>query len=327
MMIDVHTHLFCPAVETLLREQGGAPLTAYRRDMSVDSRETDAEQAKFLQAPFNSVARRLDDMKRMGIDLQIISPAPGQYHYRTGALVDQISRMQNDHIAARVAAAPHAFVGVGTLPMPDISASIREASRAVEQLGLRGFQIDTLINESELSDRSLDPLWAHLVRLDVPVIIHPLGFSHGERFGPFFMVNTVGQPLEENIAFQHFVFGGVIDRYPELKVLICHGGGYAPFYIGRLDHAWTHRPELRRLIGRPPSSYLKNFYYDTCVFRPDLITLLVTMVGADRVLLGSDYPFDMGDPNPVATLSDCRALSPAMHQMIAGDNAKTLFKL
>ncbi len=327
MVIDIHTHIFCPSVETLLSEHGGAPLTAYRRDMSIDSRHTDAEQATLLQAPFNIVERRLDDMKRMGIDLQVISPAPGQFHYRTGALVDQISRMQNDHVAARVAAAPHAFVGVGTLPMPDIAAAIREASRAVEQLGLRGFQIDTLVNEIELSDRSLDPLWTHLVRLDVPIIIHPLGFSHGERLGPFFMVNTVGQPLEEHIAFQHLVFGGVIDRHPELKVLICHGGGYAPFYIGRLDHAWAHRPELKRLIAEPPSAYLKRFYFDSCVFRTDLIALLVTLAGPERILMGSDYPFDMGDPDPVATLNGCSTLSPAMRQMITGDNAKKLFKI
>ncbi|GAA5264283.1 aminocarboxymuconate-semialdehyde decarboxylase [Acidiphilium sp. MT5] len=327
MVIDIHTHTFCPSVETLLNQHGGAPITAYRRDMSPESRHTDAEQAKLLQAPFNVVARRLDDMKRMGIDRQVISPAPGQFHYGTGPLIDQISRIQNDHVASLVASAPHVFLGVGTLPMPDIQASIREASRAVQQLGLRGFQIDTQINEIELSDRSLDPLWAHLARLDVPVIIHPLGFSNGQRLGPFFMVNTVGQPLEEIIAFQHLVFGGVIDRHPELKVLICHGGGYAPFYIGRLDHAWAHRSELKRLTVDPPSAYLKRFYFDSCVFRADLVGLLVTLVGSDRVLMGSDYPFDMGDPNPVAALNNCSTLSSATRQMIMGQNAMKLFRI
>jgi aminocarboxymuconate-semialdehyde decarboxylase len=235
--------------------------------------------------------------------------------------------MQNDHIAALVAQAPGVLAGLGTLPITDTALAIAEARRGVQELGLRGFQIDSRVNERELSDPSLDPLWACLAELGAVVVIHPLGFSDGGRLGAFFMVNTVGQPLEETIAFQHLVFGGVLDRHPGLKVLICHGGGYVPSYVGRLDHAWEHRPELRKLISEPPSAYLKWLYYDTCVFRPDLIENLVKLVGADRVLLGSDYPFDMGDPDPLGLVQACTGLSLAQHTAISGGNARMLFGL
>jgi aminocarboxymuconate-semialdehyde decarboxylase len=328
MIIDAHTHTFCPPVEALVNGRYDPKVIPYKRDMSPESKAVDMEQGKLLAEPFNVVERRLDDMAKMRVDMQVIAPAPGQQHYwADAALSDELSRMQNDHVAALVAKAPDRFVGLATLPMVDPGRAEAEAVRAAEEKGLRGFQIDTRVNERELSDPAFDGLWARLARLKTPLIIHPLGFSHGERLGPFFMVNTVGQPLEETIAFHHFVFGGVLDRHPDLKVLICHGGGYVPSYVGRLDHAWKHRPELRRLTADPPSAYLKRFWYDTCVFRADLIENLVALAGADRVLLGSDYPFDMGDLDPVGLLESCKGLDAAARRAIEADNAKSLFRI
>ncbi len=328
MIIDAHTHTFCPPVEALVNGRYDPKVIPYKRDMSPESKAVDMEQGKLLAEPFNVVERRLADMAKMRVDMQVIAPAPGQQHYWADpALSDELSRMQNDHVAALVAKAPDRFVGLATLPMVDPARAEAEAVRAAEEKGLRGFQIDTRVNERELSDPAFDALWARLARLKTPLIIHPLGFSDGGRLGPFFMVNTVGQPLEETIAFHHFVFGGVLDRHPDLKVLICHGGGYVPSYVGRLDHAWKHRPELRRLTADPPSAYLKRFWYDTCVFRADLIENLVSLAGADRVLLGSDYPFDMGDLDPVGLLASCKGLDAAARRAIEADNAKSLFRI
>lgn len=328
MIIDAHTHTFCPPVEAHVAGRYDPKVIPYKRDMSPESKAVDMEQGKLLAEPFNVVERRLADMARMRVDMQVIAPAPGQQHYWADpALSDEISRMQNDHVAALVAKAPDRFVGLATLPVVDPALAEAEAVRAAEEKGLRGFQIDTRVNERELSDPAFDGLWARLAKLGTPLIIHPLGFSDGGRLGPFFMVNTVGQPLEETIAFHHFVFGGVLDRHPDLKVLICHGGGYVPSYIGRLDHAWKYRPELRRLTADPPSAYLKRFWYDTCVFRADLIENLVALAGADRVLLGSDYPFDMGDLDPVGLLASCKGLDAAARKAIEADNAKSLFRI
>lgn len=324
MTTDIHAHTFCPEVEPLVRDLPGYAAIAYKRDMSTDSAATDAAEGPRLRGAFNTLEVRRADMQRMRVDAQLVAPAPGQQHYWTEASVlRRISSMQNEHVAAL---ALGVLAGLGTLPMADVPAAVAEAPRSAG-FGLRGYQIDSRVNGQELSDPAFDPLWECLAGLGAVLVIHPLGFSDGARLGPFFMVNTVGQPLEETIAFHHLVFGGVLDRHPGLRVLICHGEGYVPSYAGRLDHAWAHRPELRRLVPEPPSTYLRRLHFDTCVFRPDLIENLVRLAGADRVMLGSDYPFDMGDPDPVGTLKALTGLTPGQRAAIARGNAQALFGL
>jgi aminocarboxymuconate-semialdehyde decarboxylase len=164
------------------------------------------------------------------------------------------------------------------------------------------------------------------VKLRVPLFVHPLGFSHGQRLGEFFMVNSVGQPIEEAIAISHFILGGVLDRHPELNVVIAHGGGFYPFYAGRMDHAWKVRPEIRRLTADAPSSYLKRLWFDTCVFRAGLIDALVATAGADRVMMGSDYPFDMGDEDPLGLVNKTQ-LSDGDREKLTFANASRLFRI
>ena len=328
MIADIHTHTFCPAVEPLVRDLPGYAAIPYKRDMSPGSAATDAAEGPRLRTAFNDWGQRRADMRRMRVDAQVVAPAPGQQHYwAEAAILRRISAMQNDHVAEFVSQVPGIAAGLGTLPMADVAASVAEARRGVQELGLRGFQIDSRVNALELSDRCFDPLWECLAMMGAVLVIHPLGFSDGARLGPFFMVNVVGQPLEETIAFHHLVLGGVLDRHPGLRVLICHGGGYVPSYAGRLDHAWKHRPELRRLTPEPPSAYLRRLSFDTCVFRPDLIGNLVALAGADRVLMGSDYPFDMGDPDPAGCVELCGTLDAAARAAITGGNAAALFGL
>ena len=328
MIVDIHTHTFCPAVEPLVRDLPGYAAIPYKRDMSPDSAATDAAEGPRLRAAFNGWDQRQADMRQMRVDAQVVAPAPGQQHYWVEAgLLRRVSVLQNDHVAVFVAQAPGIAAGLGTLPMADVAGAVAEARRGVNELGLRGFQIDSRVNGQELSDRCFDPLWECLAGLGAMLVIHPLGFSDGTRLGPFFMVNTVGQPLEETIAFHHLVLGGVLDRHPGLRVLICHGGGYVPSYAGRLDHAWERRPELRRLTAEPPSAYLRRLWFDTCVFRPGLVENLVAMAGADRVLLGSDYPFDMGDLDPVGCIEACGGLDAAERTAVMGGNAAALFGL
>ncbi len=327
MIVDAHTHTLCPQVNDAL---GGAPdrsLIPYQRDMSPESRQVDADQGPELARRFNEPATREAAMAAMGVDFQVIAPAPGQQHYwaEPGTLA-AISRMQNDHVATHVARDPARFAGLGTLPLTAPEAAVAEAVRGVEELGLRGFQIDSRAGEMELSDSALDPVWARLAALGAALVIHPLGFSHGQRFGDFFMVNTVGQPLEEIIAANHMIFGGVLDRHPELRVLIVHGGGYFPFYLGRMDHAWRARPELRRLTAEPPSAYLRRMWYDTCLFDPAAVARLVELAGADRVMLGSDWPFDMGDADPVGHVRAAVPDEAARARILAG-TARDFFGL
>ncbi|WP_108484893.1 amidohydrolase family protein [Oceaniglobus ichthyenteri] len=327
MIIDIHTHTLCPGVNDIL---GGPPprgAVPYQRDMSEESRAVDGAQGPDLMQKFNDGPTRDRAMAAMGVDFQIIAPAPGQQHYWAEAdLLARLSRAQNDHVAATVGRDTGRFAGLGTLPLSAPDAAVREATRAVEELGLRGFQIDSRAHEMELSDPALDPVWARLAQLGAVLAIHPLGFSHGQRLSDFFMVNVVGQPLEEIIAVHHLIFGGVLDRHPDLRVLVAHGGGYFPYYVGRMDHAWNARPELRRLIGDAPSTYLRRMWYDTCVFDAPTLARLVDLTGADRVMMGSDWPFDMGDADPV-TLVRAAVPDAAAQAAVLSGTAVDFFRL
>jgi len=299
----------------------------YQRDLSAESRVVDHDQFSDLLKAFLQVERRLADMAKMRITHQVVAPAPGQQHYwAEPALLDQLSRLQNEHVAAMCAANPQAFSGLGTLPMTAPDLAIATATHGVESLGLKGFQIDTRAGAMELSDPALDPLWARLEKLDTAVMLHPLGFSDGMRLSPFFMVNTVGNPMEEVIAANHLILGGVLDRHPGLRIKIVHGGGFYPFLIGRLDHAWKRRPEVRKLTAEAPSAYLKRMWYDTVVFDPAILRMLVSLVGAERVMLGSDYPFDMGDLDPLGMLESC-GFSAEDTAQIASRTATDFFRL
>lgn len=327
MIVDAHTHTLCPAVNPLVAGRPELASVPYMRDMEPESAAVDRAQGPELMRRFSDLDARRADMAGMGVDLQVVAPAPGQQHYWAEPdLLARLSRMQNEHVAGVVAADPARFAGIGTLPLTAPELAEAEAAHAAEVLGLRGFQIDTRAGGLALSDPAFDALYARLVCLDVPLMLHPLGFSEGARLGPFFMVNTVGNPLEEVIAANHLVLGGVLDRHPGLRVLIVHGGGFFPFLIGRLDHAWKRRPEVRRLTAEPPSAYLRRVWYDTVVFDPRLLRMLVSLVGADRVMLGSDYPFDMGDEDPRGTLA-AAGFSDADTAQIAERTAAAFFGL
>lgn len=327
-IIDMHTHTFSKAAEELVHGLYDPATNPYRRDMSPESRKTDAGNKLRTAAMLNSVEQRLADMVRMRVDMQVISPAPAQQHYWAELdLLTALSVAQNDHIAAMVASAPKRFAGMGTLPLSAPDRAVDEATRAIEELGLLGFQIDSRVDARELSDAAFDPVWARVAKLGVPLFIHPLGFSDGARLGAFFMVNTVGQPLEEVIAINHLVFGGILDRHPDLKVIVAHGGGYFPSYLGRIEHAWKVRPEVHRLCADAPSSYMRRMWFDTCLFNPVEVQALVALAGAERVMLGSDYPFDMRDEDPVGLVERCTGLDAARRDLVLGATAAGIFGL
>jgi aminocarboxymuconate-semialdehyde decarboxylase len=323
----MHTHAASPRVTPMVADVFDPASNPYTRDRSAENAATDHANAKIYPPRMHNLDVRRQAMKDMQVDIHVIAPAPPQQHYwAEEELQVALSRAQNDDLAALAAQDPAHFIAMGTLPMRFPARAIDEAIRGVEALGLRGFQINSFVEALELSDPAFDPLYAKLAAMRVPLFIHPLGFSHGHRFAPFFMVNTVGQPLEETIAISHFIMGGVIERHPDLEIIIAHGGGYYPFCAGRADHAWKVRPEVRKLCPQPPSAYLKHFWYDTCVFDPVLVRHLVEIVGAERVMLGSDYPFDMGDTDPVGTV-DRAGLSAGDRQKIIYDNAARLFRI
>jgi aminocarboxymuconate-semialdehyde decarboxylase len=264
-------------------------------------------------------------MDAAGVDLQVISPMPLYHYWAEPPVAVRVTRLTNEGIAELVESHPARFAGLGTVPLQHPDLAIAELSRAMVDLGLRGVQIGTSAGGRELADEALDGFWARAEELGAAVFIHPWGCSLGERLDRYYLSNTVGNPVETTVALSHIVFSGLLDRHPGLRLIAAHGGGYLPTYLGRSDHAFTVRPEARRTLS-PPSTYLQRMWFDSLVYTAPALRHLVDAVGADRVLLGSDYPFDMGVPDPVDRLA-AAGLDPAAEHAIRGLNAIDLFRL
>jgi predicted TIM-barrel fold metal-dependent hydrolase len=229
----------------------------------------------------------------------------------------------NEAVAAHCAQGQGRLHGLGTLPLQHPDIAVRELERAVGELGLKGVSVSTNVNGRELADPLFDPVWEAAADLGAVVFIHPWGCSLGPRLGPHFLGNTFGQPAETALALSHLIFGGTLDRHPSLKLLAAHGGGFLPTYIGRSDHAWAERPDAQGCAHRP-STYLRKIWYDALVYTPQALRHLVEVVGSDKVMLGTDYPFDMGVTDPVERATAAGLPAADLTAILSG-NAATLF--
>jgi aminocarboxymuconate-semialdehyde decarboxylase len=264
-------------------------------------------------------------MDSMGIDIQAVSPVPLQYYYALDPDLGRTSsRLINDHIAETVAAHPDRFVGLCTVPLQDPEMAVTELDRAVKELGMRGVEICTNVAGDELSDARFRKFFAKAEELDVLIFLHPNGFSGGERLSDHYFTNVIGNPLDSTVAVSHLIFGGVLDAYPKLKICVAHGGGYLAAYSGRIDHAHANREDCRRCIQEPPTSYLRKLYFDTVVFTEHQLEYLVSLYGSDHMVLGTDYPFDMGMYDPVGFVDGRDALTAGDKAAIVGGNAARL---
>lgn len=300
LIVDIHCHLNIPAADALIRADIPNPPNPMKF-MSQDSLQVNGKMfGGGIGKKLNSVDDRIVDMDRLGVDIQAISPSPGQYYYYAPPeLGRSAARAVNDGIASAVDAHPDRLVGMGTVPMQNTEMAITEMRRCVNDLGLRGIEIGTYIDGEELATDRLRPFFAAAEELGVLVFMHPLGFSHGERLASHYLDNIIGNPVESSIALSHLIFGGVLDAHPKLKLCVAHGGGYLPGYWGRMDHAYRAREDCRRHISREPSSYLRDVWLDTLVFDQCQLDNLVKTHGADKLCMGTDYPFDMAEPDPV----------------------------
>jgi aminocarboxymuconate-semialdehyde decarboxylase len=294
------------------------------------TRAVNVQQMKDRGAKLSDLATRLADMDRMGIDVQAVSPAPSQYYYYADpAFGLELARGINDRIAAIAASRPERFVGLGSVPLQDAKLATRELERCVKKLGLRGIEIGTNVNGIDLADPrlGLERFFAKAQELDVVLFMHPMGFTHADRMTDHYFNNIIGNPLESTLAVSHLIFGGVLDRHPRLKFCVAHGGGYLAHYHARMDHGWKARPDARTVLKKKPSSYLKKFFFDTITFDEGLLENLIGRVGAKQVLLGSDYPYDMGDEDPVGFVNRLQGIDEADRGRILGGNAARLLKI
>jgi aminocarboxymuconate-semialdehyde decarboxylase len=330
LRVDIHCHYLNPDVAAKL-----APLDPKQHDplfrfSNTLTREVNAKQVQERGPKLTSIETRLKDMDRMGIDVQAISPAPNQLVYWAEPDFGlEIARQVNDRLAEIVAKWPERFVALGSVPLQDVDMALGELDRCVKQLGMRGVEIVPNVNGKELSsaELGLDKFFARAEELGIVVFMHPLGFSQGERLSDHYFNNVIGNPLETTVAVSHLIFDGVIDRHPKLKIVLPHAGGYLAHYWARMDHAHRARPDCRTLIKRAPSSYLKKFFFDTITFDPRMLRSLIDQFGVDHVLLGTDYPYDMAEADPVGVIAKVPRLARADRERIEGGNAARLLKL
>jgi aminocarboxymuconate-semialdehyde decarboxylase len=323
---DIHTHVLVPAAAEFVRPHAQPDPRA--RIYAPETRELTRRQDDDRMRNLTDLSLRMRDFDAMGIDAQVISPAPAQCYYDVAPEIGvQAARMVNDGIAAIMAEAPDRIpAALGSVPLQaGGAAAAAELERCVRTLGLTGVEVLAHVGNLELSDPGFEPFWAKAEALGAVVFIHPAGFTEPRRFTRFYFSNIIGNPLDTTIALHHLIFDGVLERYPGLKIIAAHGGGYLPAYSGRIDHAWGARSDAHGKLPKPPSFYLKKIYLDTIVFTPEQLEGLVTMFGVEKILLGTDYPYDMGEYDPIGHIASVRSFSDADRAAIAGGNAKRLF--
>jgi len=270
------------------------------------------------------IARRLQDMDATGVDVHVLSATPQTYLYKQeAALGATTSAIQNDQIAKHIAAHPTRFMGIATLPMQDPKLAADELTRAMTKLGLRGAMFASNILGKNLDDPSFEPLWAAAEELGAFMFIHPNNVAGAERLKSYYLVNLIGNPLDTTIAAACLVFGGVMDRHPRLKVCLAHAGGFMPYQAGRWIHGWRVRPEPKKNIPQEPATIVGRFLYDTIAHSDESLAFLIERAGAARVMLGSDYPYDMAMMDCVAHVRGLK-ISDADKAAILGTRAEAL---
>jgi aminocarboxymuconate-semialdehyde decarboxylase len=323
--IDVHAHIL--SEETIRLLQSEAPKAAPKLS-EIDEQFGTLDVAGNVYRHFPrggwDLERRLQDMAASKVDIQVLSVCPQTFLYaQPPALAAAFARIQNEQLAKLAKARPDRFLAIATLPMQAPKLAADELRHAVRGLGLRGAQIGSNIAGKNLDDPELEPVWATAAELDAFILVHPINVAGMDRLTSYYLNNLIGNPLDTTIAAACLVFSGVLERYPTLKFCLAHGGGFVPYQAGRFLHGWHVRTEPKKKLPKPPTDSLERFYFDTIVHSKEVLEFLVGIAGADRVLLGSDYPFDMGMPDGVLQV---RGLSlPAAEQAaILGGRAQTL---
>ena len=330
LKVDIHCHYLNRDAAAKLAHLNPSQYEPSVKFASQLTREVNVKQMQDRAPKLSTIEVRIADMDRMGIDIQAVCPAPQQTYYWTEpGLGLEVSRMINDRLAQIVATWPDRFVALGTVPLQNVELAVAELERCVKQLGLRGVEINPNVAGRELTDPSLnlDRFFAKARELDIVIFMHPIGFTQGERLMDHYLNNLIGNPLDTTVGTSHLIFGGVMERHPGLKIVLPHAGGFLGHYWARMDHGWRARPDCRTIIKKAPTTYLKKFYFDTITFDPEMLRNLIDKFGAAQVLLGTDYPFDMGEEDPVGLINSVPRLPSAEKERIMGGNAVRLLKI
>lgn len=300
LKIDVHTHILPPDIPRWKEKfgYGGFITLDHYRPCSARMVRDDGVSFRDIHENCWSAEKRIEECDATGVNVQVLSTVPVMFSYWTkpqdGA---EIARFLNEHIAEIVSEFPLRFVGLGTIPMQDTALSIRELERCKE-IGLAGVQIGTNVNQLNLGEPQFFDFFAACAELGMAVFVHPWDMMGEKDMQKYWLPWLVGMPAEVSRAICSLIFSGVLERLPNLRICFAHGGGSFPATIGRIDHGFYVRPDLFTDNRHSPRRYLSRMYFDSLVHEPAKLDYLINLVGSDQIMLGSDYPFPLGEARP-----------------------------
>jgi len=321
--IDTHTHI-CTLETAALITKAGVKVTITPE--GVENAAFDVNGTVYRPFPTGGfdIARRLRDMDATGVDVHVLSATPQTYLYNVEPeLAATVAVIQNDQMAKHIAAHPDRFWGIATLPLAQPKHAADELKRAMTKLGLRGSMFGSNIKGINLDDPMFEPLWAIAEELGAFMFVHPNNVAGADRLKSYYLGNLIGNPLDTTIAAASLFFGGVMDRYPKLKIMLAHGGGFTPYQAARWEHGWKVRNEPKKNIKTQPKGIAKRFFYDTILHSDRTLEAMIGLVGSEQVLLGSDYPYDMAMLGCVAHVRSLE-ISDADKDSILGGRAEML---
>ena len=317
--LDIHTHVVVPEAAQLQRALVSEEETQKAARYAAATAREKGVVNPSARDDANDPILRVKRMDEAGIDIQLVSMNTNPPYYSlSGEDGLKVAKLANEGIRDYTRHAPDRFVGLGMVPMQSAPHAIEALEHAMS-LGLKGINILTNIGGHDLGEEQFWPVWKRAEELGAAVLLHPLGFTNQDRFMKFRLANTVGQPLEETLAMLSLIHEGVMARHPKLKIMMSHGGGYLPFYYGRSDSTFFRDPHLRGAIDQKPSTYIRQFYLDTCVFDLHMIEYLADTYPLDHVILGTDFPYR--DWGAVKMIKSSKKLGNAEKAAILGKNA------
>jgi aminocarboxymuconate-semialdehyde decarboxylase len=324
--IDIHAHYFPQTYFDLFNTEGQRYNTEFRMTDQGFFFKTPAETNGPLPAKFIDLKQRLADMDAQGVAVHALSLTGPMVYWADGEFSHKLASTWNDGAVAAHQTNPDRFVVLATLPMLDPDRAVDELNRVSKLPGVRGVYMGTNIEGRDLDDPLFEPIFARIEALSLPVFLHPLPPNlGGKRLQPYSFTNLVAYPLDTTVAASHLIFGGVLDRHPNLLIVLPHAGGALLNIVGRLDHGWNVIPAAKH-SAQTPSAYLHRFMYDTIAHSKPLMEYIISQVGVDRIMMGSDYCFPVGYDHPVEVVEELH-LSPDQRKMILGGTAAKILKL
>jgi aminocarboxymuconate-semialdehyde decarboxylase len=303
LKIDIHTHILPPEIPDFKKMFGYGGFIQLKECPGCTDVDMVDDSGKFfrrIQQNCINPQVRIEECDKHHVHVQVLSTVPTMFNY---AIKSQdgltVSKVLNDHIAQVVKENPKRFVGLATAPLQDSKLAVKEAERCIKELNFKGFQIGSHVNDWNLNDEALFPFYEACEAMNAPLFVHPWDMRGQDKMQKYWLPWLVGMPMETSLAISSMIFGGVFERFPKLRVAFAHGGGAFPFTVGRIQHGFDSRPDLCAIDNKvPPMDYLGKFYFDSLVHDKKALKYLVDLVGKEKICLGTDYPFPLGEQEP-----------------------------